>query len=232
MPDPNLLGEFLRARRELVRPEEHGLPDRGHRRVPGLRREEVSMLAGVSAEYYIRLERGRDRNPSIQVLDALSDVLGLDQESRNYLASLVAPASRGHPAPSGTIEPVSPSVLRLMQSTPGVPAFVLGRFMDVLACNRAAEVRCTADPCTETSSGTSSSIRQRGSSTPTGPTLPPKPSRLYEPRPAGTSTIPSSCTSSANFASTAPTSPACGPDTTFGRRPAAPSESTPRPSAN
>lgn len=140
MPDPNLLGEFLRARRELVRPEEHGLPDRGHRRVPGLRREEVAILAGVSAEYYIRLERGRDRNPSAQVLDALSDVLGLDQESRSYLVSLVTRASQRHLTSAASSEQVSPSILRLMRATPGVPAFVLGRFMDVLAYNRAAEV--------------------------------------------------------------------------------------------
>jgi transcriptional regulator with XRE-family HTH domain len=73
MPDrrQNLLGEFLRARRELTRPEDHSLPA-GRRRVPGLRREEVAMLAGISAEYYLRLERGRDRHPSAQVAEALA----------------------------------------------------------------------------------------------------------------------------------------------------------------
>jgi len=134
----NLLGEFLRARRELARPEEHGLPDLGRRRVPGLRREEVAMLAGVSAEYYIRLERGRDRNPSDQVLDALARVLGLDRESRTYLASLVARVP-GTPTIDDR-ETVRPGVLRMLDGLSGVPAFVLGRFMDVLAYNRCAEV--------------------------------------------------------------------------------------------
>jgi transcriptional regulator with XRE-family HTH domain len=61
---PNHLGEYLRARRGLVSPEQAGIPDLGGRRVPGLRREEVALLAGISGEYYLRLERGRDRNPS------------------------------------------------------------------------------------------------------------------------------------------------------------------------
>ncbi|HEY7049721.1 MAG TPA: helix-turn-helix transcriptional regulator [Jatrophihabitantaceae bacterium] len=131
----NLLGDYLRARRELVRPEEHGLPDLGRRRVPGLRREEVAMLAGISAEYYVRLERGRDRNPSVQVLDALSRVLGLDEESRTYLASLA-----GAPAPARpTVETVPRAVQALVAGTRG-PAFVLGRFMDVLASNAAADL--------------------------------------------------------------------------------------------
>lgn len=133
----NLLGEFLRARRELARPEEHGLPDLGRRRVPGLRREEVAMLAGISAEYYIRLERGRDRNPSPRVLDALARVLGLDAESRAYAASLVTPApSRAEP----DSETPPPGVLRLLHATPDLPAFLINRYMDVLAANRAADV--------------------------------------------------------------------------------------------
>jgi transcriptional regulator with XRE-family HTH domain len=132
----NLLGEFLRARRELARPQEHGLPDLGRRRVPGLRREEVAMLAGISAEYYIRLERGRDRNPSAQVLDALSRVLGLDAESRSYAASLVTPSpSRTEP----DSETPPPGILRLLHATPD-PAFLINRYLDVLAANRAVEV--------------------------------------------------------------------------------------------
>jgi transcriptional regulator with XRE-family HTH domain len=67
---PNALGEYLRARRELVTPEQAGVPALGIRRVAGLRREEVAMLAGVSADYYLRLEQGRDRNPSVQVLES------------------------------------------------------------------------------------------------------------------------------------------------------------------
>jgi hypothetical protein len=70
MQSGNALGEYLRARRELVSPESAGIPHIGRRRVPGLRRDELSLLAGVSTDYYVRLEQGRDRNPSPQVLDA------------------------------------------------------------------------------------------------------------------------------------------------------------------
>ncbi len=133
VPD-NLLGEFLRARRELTRPEDHGLP-RGRRRVPGLRREEVALLAGISAEYYVRLERGRDRHPSAPVVEALARVLELDAESTAYLASLAAPAPRPARAPRSGPEQVSPQVRRLLAAMSGVPAFVLGRRMDVLAHN-------------------------------------------------------------------------------------------------
>src|SRR5712692_3263162 len=77
--ESNMLGDYLRARRELVQPGSVGLPVNGVRRVAGLRREEVAMLAGISSDYYLRLEQGRDRNPSIQVLEALARVLDLDQ---------------------------------------------------------------------------------------------------------------------------------------------------------
>jgi transcriptional regulator with XRE-family HTH domain len=130
----NVLGDYLRARRELIRPEERGLPDLGRRRVPGLRREEVAMLAGISAEYYVRLERGRDRHPSAQVLDALSRVLGLDDESHDYLASLAGLAGPARRAAGS----VPPAVHALLAGT-RAPAFVLGRFMDVLASNAAAD---------------------------------------------------------------------------------------------
>ena len=81
----NMLGDYLRARRELVRPDSVGLPVNGVRRVAGLRREEVAMLAGISSDYYLRLEQGRDRNPSIQVLEAIARVLRLDQAATDYL---------------------------------------------------------------------------------------------------------------------------------------------------
>jgi transcriptional regulator with XRE-family HTH domain len=72
MPATNVIGEYLRARRELIHPHDAGMCEFGRRRTPGLRREEVAMLAGVSADYYIRLEQGRDQHPSPQVLDALA----------------------------------------------------------------------------------------------------------------------------------------------------------------
>ena len=90
----NALGAFLRARRELVTPQQAGIPGFGVRRVPGLRREEVAMLAGISADYYLRLERGRDRNPSVQVLESIARVLQLDDDHFAHLLSLVADVPR------------------------------------------------------------------------------------------------------------------------------------------
>ena len=84
----NRLGAYLRARRDLVSPAMAGLPAGDNRRVPGLRREEVAMLAGISADYYLRLERGRDANPSVQVLESLARVLQLDDVERAYLIGL------------------------------------------------------------------------------------------------------------------------------------------------
>lgn len=140
VPD-NLLGEFLRARRELTRPEDHGLP-RGRRRVPGLRREEVALLSGISAEYYVRLERGRDRHPSTQVVEALARVLDLDAESTGYLASLAEPAPRRARGSRTGPEQVGPQIRRLLDSMSGVPAFVLGGCMDVLAHNALCAQLC------------------------------------------------------------------------------------------
>jgi transcriptional regulator with XRE-family HTH domain len=95
MPHENLIGDYLRARRELVRPEAVGIPDlSGRRRVPGLRREEVAMLAGMSSDYYVRLEQGRDQHPSPQVLDALAWALQLDDDATAHLHRLAAPPAR------------------------------------------------------------------------------------------------------------------------------------------
>ena len=78
--EANALGDYLRARRQQVRPEDVGLVPGARRRVAGLRREELAMLAGISAEYYLRLEVGRDKNPSAQVIEALARALRLDAE--------------------------------------------------------------------------------------------------------------------------------------------------------
>jgi transcriptional regulator with XRE-family HTH domain len=128
----NALGEFLRARRELVRPEDVGLRAGGIRRVAGLRREEVAMLAGISADYYLRLEQGRDRTPSAQVLDSLSDVLRLDEDAAAHLRKLARPKSRRRARPRA--ERVPASILQLVQ-TLTLPAFVQNKYMDVLAAN-------------------------------------------------------------------------------------------------
>lgn len=130
--DPNLLGAFLRARRELVSPADAGLPVLGVRRVPGLRREEVAMLAGISADYYLRLERGRDRNPSVQVLESLARVLHLDEDSRAYLIGLAAEKPRRQRRARKEVVP--PSTARFLASL-SVPAFIEGRCLDVLAVN-------------------------------------------------------------------------------------------------
>jgi transcriptional regulator with XRE-family HTH domain len=134
--EPNLLGAFLRARRELVTPAEAGIPVLGVRRVAGLRREEVAMLAGISADYYLRLERGRDRNPSVQVLEALARVLRLDDDSRAYLLSLAVAAPR-RTSPRPRTEKVPPGTASFLTMLP-FPAFIEGRYLDVLAANRLA----------------------------------------------------------------------------------------------
>lgn len=131
--EPNPLGEFLRARRELVTPEQAGIPVVGTRRVAGLRREEVAMLSGISAEYYLRLEQGRYRNPSLQVLESIARVLLLDDESSAYLLALGAEKPRvARRRPQR--ETVPPGVRRLLAQLPQ-PAFVEGRYLDVLAAN-------------------------------------------------------------------------------------------------
>ncbi|HEY6739709.1 MAG TPA: helix-turn-helix transcriptional regulator [Actinopolymorphaceae bacterium] len=136
MSDTNLLGEFLRARRELITPEQVGLPQIGIRRVPGLRREEVAMLAGISADYYLRLEQGRDRSPSRQVLESLARALQLDDDGTEYLLSLAQDRPRT-PRRRPRKETVPPGI-RLLVETLEFPAFVEGRYFDVLAANRSA----------------------------------------------------------------------------------------------
>lgn len=132
----NLLGDYLRARRAQVSPDAAGIRAHGSRRVPGLRREEVATLAGMSADYYVRLEQGRERNPSAQVIDALSDVLRLEEDARLHLFRIagLTPGTRRGVAP----ERVDPQLLRLMDQWPDTPAIVAGRAYDVLAANRLA----------------------------------------------------------------------------------------------
>lgn len=133
MSDNGLLGEYLRARRERVRPEDVGLTVMGPRRVAGLRREEVATLAGVSSDYYLRLEQGRDRNPSVQVLESLARVFGLDETATAYLIGLAAPQPRRRPQrPQREAVPVG---IRHLVELMDVPAFVESRHFDVLLAN-------------------------------------------------------------------------------------------------
>jgi transcriptional regulator with XRE-family HTH domain len=129
----NAIGEFLRARRELVRPEDVDLEPGGGRRVSGLRREEVALLAGVSSDYYVRLEQGRERHPSAQVVDALAHALALDEDATAYLHELARPRPRT--PRKRRRERVSPVLTAMMAAWTTTPAVVLGRCLDVLADN-------------------------------------------------------------------------------------------------
>lgn len=131
------LGDYLRSMRALVGPAEVGLTSVGHRRVPGLRREEVALLAGVSVDYYVRLEQGRERSPSAQVLDALAAALRLDEDGRGHLFRVAGLAPR--PRSVRTADRVDPALLRLMTAWPDNPALIYNRAFDVLAANPLAE---------------------------------------------------------------------------------------------
>ncbi|WP_344863827.1 helix-turn-helix transcriptional regulator [Amycolatopsis ultiminotia] len=131
--DSNALGEYLRARRELVPPDSAGLPRLGTRRTPGLRREEVAMLAGISADYYLRLEQGRDRNPSVQVLESLARVFGLDETGTAHLLGLAV--ERNRRARRRPRRETVPTGIGKLLGSAGLPAFVEGRYFDVLAAN-------------------------------------------------------------------------------------------------
>ncbi|MFJ9543850.1 helix-turn-helix transcriptional regulator [Streptomyces sp. NPDC101225] len=135
--DPGPLAQYLRARRELVQPVAVGIPDTGNRRVPGLRREEVAFLAGVSSDYYVRLEQGRDRHPSEQVLRSIAHALQLDEEATAYLFQL-ATSHRARRKRARRPEKVSDGIRALIDTWPLTPAYVHGTYMDVLAANRLA----------------------------------------------------------------------------------------------
>lgn len=130
----NAIGQFLRARRELVRPEDVDLAPGPRRRVAGLRRTEVALLAGVSSDYYVRLEQGRERHPSPQVVAALARALHLDEEATAYLHDLARPRPRRRRR-----EVVSPALLGMMRAWTETPAVVLGRCLNVLAHNHLGE---------------------------------------------------------------------------------------------
>jgi transcriptional regulator with XRE-family HTH domain len=130
--------QFLTTRRAKLTPENAGLPAYGgHRRVPGLRREEVALLAGISIEYYTRLERGNARGVSDEVLDGLARALQLDEVERAHLLDLVRTANAARPARRRTTpQRVRPSVQRLLDSMTGTAAFLRNGRLDILAANQ------------------------------------------------------------------------------------------------
>lgn len=132
---PSPLGDFLRAQRSRVAPADVGLPDVAGRRVAGLRREEVAVLAGVSVDYYTRLEQGRERTPSAQVVDAICGALRLSPDARQhaYRLAKLAPTIQ---QPPGT---VSAELLQLMDAFPGAAAYVVDPAFRVIATNATAQ---------------------------------------------------------------------------------------------
>jgi len=140
MSDPHgELGEFLRRARERRNPDTTGLlPDGRIRRVPGLRREEVALLAGVSTDYYTRLEQGRNVAPSTQVIDALIRALDLDMAGETYLRTLVSAAGASASRSRPSVQRVRPGLYQLLESFSSQPALILGRRTDILASNALA----------------------------------------------------------------------------------------------
>lgn len=131
------VGEFLRSRREQLHPDDVGLPDSGRRRTPGLRREEVATLAGVSIDYLVRLEQGRDTRPSASVIAALADALRLDDEQRRQLSilAMISQSPELCPTARPIARSVPPTVAALLDRMDTTPAFVASPANDVLAWN-------------------------------------------------------------------------------------------------
>lgn len=130
------LSEFLRTRRAKLQPQDVGLPEFGrHRRVPGLRREELAQLAGVSVAYYTRLEQGNGRNVSVEVLDAIARALRLTDAEHAHLTHLARPARHKKKRRPARAQRVRTGLLYLLESMEGIPAYVTGARSDILAWN-------------------------------------------------------------------------------------------------
>jgi transcriptional regulator with XRE-family HTH domain len=134
--EASALAQFLRARRSLVRPADVGLPAGGRRRVTGLRREEVALLANISTDYYLRLEQGREDNPSDQVLDAIGGALQLDDDAVTYMRNLMR-----HPSVEGRVEPLQkphPAIGALLDGWPLAAAHVVDPGLTMVTANKLA----------------------------------------------------------------------------------------------
>jgi len=140
MTQPNELREFLRSRRARLTPDDVGLPWRsGSRRVAGLRREELALLAGVSVDYYNRLEQGRARNVSDQVLGAVADALRLDDLERHHLFDLVKPSSKARRPPAKPVR-ARQALRTMIDALDPTPAVLHGPRLEVVAINRMGKV--------------------------------------------------------------------------------------------
>lgn len=137
MDRPRRLAEFILARRQRIRPEDVGIRSVGLRRVPGLRRDELAKLSGVSTDYLMRLEQGRGHRPSEHVLKALARALRLDDDATAYLYEL-ARLDGQEQQPFPMVEIVRPALQDLLDTWATVPAFIHGRRLDVLASNALA----------------------------------------------------------------------------------------------
>ncbi|MCP2342181.1 helix-turn-helix transcriptional regulator [Actinomadura rupiterrae] len=136
MGETSQIAAFLRSRRARLRPEQVGLTPYGsRRRVPGLRREELAQLAGISVDYYIRFERGRLDGVSDAVIDAVATALRLDQDERTHLYNLARPSLAEAAAPSPQLRP---GLRQLLDAIDPNPAYLVGHHTNILAWNRAA----------------------------------------------------------------------------------------------
>lgn len=138
--DRQEMAAFLRSRRARIQPADVGLPGGTRRRTPGLRREEVARLAGMSVDYYIRLEQGRGPRPSRQILGALARALRLTDDERAYLYGLAGEAPE---PPGGPSQDVPPGIVHLLERLDDTPAYVLSARQDIIAWNPLAAALMT-----------------------------------------------------------------------------------------
>jgi transcriptional regulator with XRE-family HTH domain len=134
------LGAFLRSRRERLTPAEVGLPKGGRRRTPGLRREELAILAGISVDYLVRLEQNRERRPSYSVVAALCRALRLNEDERAHLLRLAAPEGMHEMCPTRQLEPLSATTVTLLDRLETTPAVVVECSVDMTAWNHAFDI--------------------------------------------------------------------------------------------
>ena len=223
--------EFLTSRRARLKVADVGLPDYGARRVPGLRREEVAVLAGVSVPYYTRLERGDVAGASDSVLDALARALRLDDAERAHLFDLaravqpLAPRPRRRPAKHG----IRPSLQQILDAIMGVPAILTNDRQDFLAANALARTlfaTCSTATSVRTPRASSSSTTGLASCIPTGTLSPATSSAPCARPPAATPMTAPSPTSSASCPRAARSSGSTGPATTSASTSAASSACT------